>query len=382
MTDSQDANTATDNGAVTSDDVANRVFGSVVSAFEALSVYVGDRMGWYESLAATGTATPTELAERTGSNLRYTTEWLEMQAVYGLLEVEDGTADSAAAQPADRRYRITAAVAEVMTDEHSLAYLGRLPGFVVAFANQMDGLLRVYREGGGVTWAEQGDDARETQAAVNRPVFEHQLPGALSQIDRFAAVVARPGASVADIGCGTGWSTLALARAYPGVRFVGLDVDQPSIDAARRNLADAARDSGDSGLAERVEFQLADGENASRHGPFDAAVALECIHDMARPVDVLRAARESLRPDGVMVVMDEAVADEFTAPGDDVERFMYGCSVFCCLPDAMSSEPSAATGTVMRASTLLRYATEAGFSIARVADAEPISFFRFYELVR
>jgi hypothetical protein len=94
----------------------------------------------------------------------------------------------------------------------------------------------------------------------------------------------------------------------------------------------------------------------------------------------LRTARESLADGGFMVVMDEAVADEFAPNGDDLERLMYGFSMFICLPDGMSSQPSVGTGTVMRRSTLERYAAEAGFSSVEVLPTGEFGLWRFYLL--
>ncbi len=71
-------------------------------------------------------------------------------------------------------------------------------------------------------------------------------------------------------------------------------------------------------------------------GPFDAVFLLECLHDMARPVEVLSECRTALAEGGAVVVADEKVADQFTAPGDLLERMMYGWSVTHCLPVAMA----------------------------------------------
>ena len=100
---------------------------------------------------------------------------------------------------------------------------------------------------------------------------------------------------------------------------------------------------------------------------------------MSNPVPVLRAVRESLADGGSLIVVDERVAETFAAPGDDLERFMYGWSITTCLPDGRSREPSVATGTVMRPDTLRRYATEAGFGSVEILPIEN-DFFRFYRL--
>ena len=114
-------------------------------------------------------------------------------------------------------------------------------------------------------------------------------------------------------------------------------------------------------------------------GTFDLALIIEAVHDMSNPVPVLAAVRRSLAPGGSLLVVDERVAEEFTAPGDELERFMYGWSITTCLPDGRSREPSVATGTVMRPKTLRRYADEAGFASVEVLPIEN-DFFRFYRL--
>jgi hypothetical protein len=96
-------------------------------------------------------------------------------------------------------------------------------------------------------------------------------------------------------------------------------------------------------------------------------------------VSVLAAMRRLAEPDGVVLVMDERVAERFTAPGDEVEQLMYGYSLMCCLPDGMAHAGSVGTGTVMRPDTLRRYATDAGFAAVDVLPIED-DFFRFYRL--
>ncbi|WP_206446837.1 class I SAM-dependent methyltransferase [Agrococcus sp. KRD186] len=348
---------------------ADRMLQAALATTDLLAAYLGDRLGWYRDLAAHGASTAAELAERTGTVERYAREWLEQQAVSGVLSMEDARSD-----PAARRFTLPGAAAEVLTDESSLAYLGPLPRMFGAIGPQLPGLLQAYRAGGGVSWAQLGEDARAAQADLNRPWFG-RLPAVLAEVPVIDAVLGRPGARVADVGAGGGWSAIALAEAHPGLHVEGFDVDEPSVLAARDNAALA-------GVSDRVRFHVADGADLADHGPFDAAFAFECLHDMPQPVEVLEAMRLAVRPGGPVVIMDEAVAEELTAPGDDVDRLMYGFSLFVCLPDGLSHPRSAGTGTVMRPSTLRRYALEAGFTGVEVLPIEDFSFFRFYSLTR
>jgi len=152
----------------------------------------------------------------------------------------------------------------------------------------------------------------------------------------------------------------------------GIDVDQASIAYAQSNATDQ-------GVAGRVQFEARDGAG-SLGGPYDLALIIEAVHDMANPVGILSSVREALAPGASLIVVDERVAPEFTAPGDEIERFMYSASVLCCLPTGMSELPTVATGTVMRPSTLERYAREAGFTKFEILDGLEHPFFRFYRL--
>lgn len=355
---------ATQTGAAeqSTEQFADRLFTAALGAAEVMSVYLGDRLDWYRTLAEHGPLDAAELAERSGASQRYAREWLEQQAVYGILTVTD-----------DGRFALPPGAAEVLTDRSSMSYLAPLARMFCAAGMQLPALAEAYRTGGGVGWGAFGADMRESQADMNRPWFEHALPAALAEVPQVDSVLRRPGARIADIGCGAGWSTIALARAYPSAELHGFDVDVPSIEMARRHTA-AER------LGGRVHFHHADAAELGENR-FDAAFAFECVHDLPHPVPVLEAMRRAVRPDGAVVIMDEAVGDRFDAPGDDVERLMYGFSVLVCLPDGMAHPDSAGTGTVMRPDTLRSYALEAGFGDVETLPIEDFGFWRFYRLV-
>jgi 2-polyprenyl-3-methyl-5-hydroxy-6-metoxy-1,4-benzoquinol methylase len=182
-----------------------------------------------------------------------------------------------------------------------------------------------------------------------------------------------PPARVADVACGQGFSSMAIARAYPKVHVNGIDLDEASIAAAKGHLAD-------SGLEERVTFQRRDAADAGLQGKYDLVYMHESLHDLSYPVQVLEACRGMLAEGGSMVVGDERVPDSFSPPGDDMERLYYGFSILHCLPVGMVGEGAAGTGTVMRPDTVRRYADEAGFAGFEILPIEN-DFYRFYRLI-
>jgi 2-polyprenyl-3-methyl-5-hydroxy-6-metoxy-1,4-benzoquinol methylase len=347
---------------------SQRLFGAVLGAQFVQAAYLGDRLGYYRALAAHGPLTPAELARHSGTAERYAREWMEHQAVVGVLAVDD-----VSAPPGDRRFRLPPGPAEALTNVLSPAHLLPVAQMVTGLGKHIDALVNAYRSGEGVSWAQLDPDVREGQAGANRPLFLGALASEyLPSIPDVAAVL-RAGGRIADVGCGFGWSSIGIARAHPGVRIDGYDLDPPSIAAARAHATEA-------GVADRVRFHLADAATLAtldRH--YDLVTAFECIHDLPDPVAVLTTMRRLAQPDGIVFVMDENVAETFTAPGDEVEQFMYGWSITCCLPDGMAHRGSVSTGTVMRPDTLRRYATQAGFTAVDVLPL-PDAFFRFYRL--
>jgi len=347
---------------------ADRVLRSAAGVFDVFAIYLGDQLGLYAALAAAGPQTPAELAARTGTHERYVREWLEQQAVTGVLEVAAPAADGAA-----RRYALPAAHVEALTDAESVGFLPPLAQTLVGAVRPVRYVLDAFRNGGGVPYGAYGKEFREGQSRSNRAMFLHQLGQAWlpSVPEVHARLLAAPAARVADLGCGAGWSSIGIARCYPGVRVDGIDLDAPSIELARANAVAH-------GVADRVRFAAADARDARLPGRYDLVIALEAVHDMADPVGVLRAMRGLVRADGTVLVVDERVGDDFGATAE-LEWMMYGWSVLHCLPVGMAEEGSVGTGAVMRASTLREYAREAGFRDVEVLPVEHPQF-RFYRL--
>jgi 2-polyprenyl-3-methyl-5-hydroxy-6-metoxy-1,4-benzoquinol methylase len=348
------------------DALVERLFMNAVGAFDLFSVYVGERLGLYRIIADDGPLTSAELAQAAGVHERYAREWLEQQAASDLLEVEiDGE---------QRRFRLPEGHVEALLDVSSLNYIAPMARAVVAAIRPIDAVLAAFRTGEGVPYADYGEDLHEGQAAFTRPLFENLLGKewlpAVPELHK--RLLADPPARVGDIACGQGRSSIEIARAYPKVLVDGIDSDRASIERARENLVG-------SGVEGRVTFHERDAADTELAGRYDLVTIFEALHDMSYPVDVLGAARGLLIDDGLMFIGDERTEDAFTAPAGEVERLFYGFSVFHCLPVGMVGKGAAGTGTVIRADTVRRYASEAGFSSCEVLPIDN-DFWRFYLL--
>lgn len=349
--------------------LGERVFQAVLGTLDLAGIYLGERLGLYAALRDHGPMTSVGLANLTATDERYVREWLEQQAVTGVLEVDD--ADAA---PTERRFSLPDGHIEALTDTDSLAYLPPLGQLTIGILQPLPQLVEAFRTGGGVPYADYGEDTREGIAAMNRVMFDNQLgtewfPAIADVHARLSSAPAR----VADIGSGTGSSSIAIARAYPLATVDTFDVDLASVARAHENIAAA-------GLADRVTARQVDAGSGDLEGTYDLVTIFEALHDMARPVEALASARRMLAGGGSLIIADERVADRFTAPGDDVERLMYGCSITHCLAVGIADhEQSAATGTVMRTDTLRRYAADAGFASVEILPIDN-DLWRFYRL--
>src|SRR5262245_33861026 len=336
---------------------------------EVLTVYLGDTLGLYRALNE-GAKTPGELAAATGIYERYAREWLEQQAAAGILTVEDVSAG-----PDERCYALPAGHAEPLLDPESAHSIAPFLKSFVAISGAMPQLVEAFRSGGPVAWGAYGRDMIEAQGDFNRPWLlgsfgSEYLPSIPDLHERLSG----HGAKVADVACGVGWASISLAKAYPNVTVDGFDLDEPSIDLAKANAAEA-------GVNDRVSFRTGDGAELGFEEVYDLATVIESIHDMSQPVAVMSSIRRMLKPGGTLIVADERTEDAFGAPASETERMFYAYSVLCCLPSAMDDETSAGTGTVMRRSTFETYAREAGFDGVEVLPIEH-DFLRFYRLDR
>jgi 2-polyprenyl-3-methyl-5-hydroxy-6-metoxy-1,4-benzoquinol methylase len=343
-----------------------RLLQGATQALELYGIFLGKELGLYDVLRSGARVTASELAAAAGIDSRYAREWLEQQAVAGLLLVEESSAAAEA-----RRYWLPAEHTNVLAEEDHPAHLAPLAQMVAGIGGALDRVVAAYRTGSGVAYQEFGGAFRRGQSGINRPAFLNDLVNAW--IPAMPDVHAALGASVtrvADIGCGAGWSTIAMARAYPYAEVIGFDADEASVNDARQNA-------GMRGVS--VRFAVRDAETVVSEGPFDLVLVLEALHDMSRPREVLQAVRQALAPGGSVLVADEKVADHFHAPADDLERLMYGWSIVHCLPVSRAEQPSAAIGTVIRPETVRSLAAEAGYTQVDVLPVDG-GFFRLYRL--
>jgi SAM-dependent methyltransferase len=332
-----------------------RAVDEVGATLNSALVVMGDKLGLYKALAGAGPLTPVELARRTGVAERYVREWLNGQAAGGYVEYDGATGT----------YTLPPEQAVALADDTSPAFL---PGFFqVALGSVIDSprVTEAARSGQGVGWHEHNHDVFDGIERFFRPGYVANIvPSWLPSLDGVIDKLAR-GASVADIGCGHGSSTILMAQAFPSSTFFGSDIHEGSIQTARKR-ANAA------GVADRVTFEASPAATYPG-GNYDLVTTFDALHDMGDPVGASRHVRETLADDGTWMIVEPMAGDRIEDNLNPVGRAYYGFSTFLCTPGSLSQEVGLALGAQAGPARIKDVVSAGGFSRFRIAAQTPFN---------
>jgi SAM-dependent methyltransferase len=264
--------------------------GAVLAAANAI---VGDRLGLYRGLADGGPQTARELAERVGADERRVHAWLYGQAAgeYVTYDAESET------------FSLTPEQEACLADESSPTFVAGTLGVAAGLYGDEDTLVEAFRSG-------RDRSVRDGTRLLHPAYLEHLTASWIPVLEGVEAKL-RGGARVADVGCGTGASTLIIAAAYPASQIAGFDDDEAAITAAR---AAAAR----AGAGERVRFAVAPAAGYPGEG-YDLVATLGGLRASGDPVAVARHVRRTLSDDGTWLLVepdaDARVEDTLTPVG-------------------------------------------------------------------
>ncbi len=328
-----------------------RAVDEVGSTLNTALVVMGDKLGLYRALADGGALSPAELAARTGTAERYVREWLNAQAAGGFVAYD----------PDSGRYALPPEQAVALTDQDSPAYL---PGFFqIALGSVIDSpkITELARRGDGFGWHEHVGDVHDGCERFFRPGYNaHLVAEWLPALDGVVEKLEH-GATVADVGCGHGASTVLMARAFPRSRFVGSDYHDGSIEIARARAQDA-------GISERVDFQIAPAA-AYSGTDYDLVTMFDCLHDMGDPVGAARHVHSTLKPDGTWLIVEPQAGDRVEDNFNPVGRAYYAFSTLLCTPASLSQEVGLALGAQAGEARIRDVVQTAGFTrFRRVAE--------------
>jgi len=328
------------------EEFVGRAVGDVAGAMVTAFCAIGDRLGLFKSLAGRP-ATSEELATTTGLHERYVREWANGLVAAGYL-IRD---------PETERYAVPPEHVPVLADEGGLAFLGGLYQLVREMLGTLDAVEHSFREGGGISLEEYRDEFWTGLERLTGPVFDHQLvqewiPAVSGLEERL-----RAGASVADVGTGTGIAPIRIAQAFPAVRATGFDIHGPNIERG----ADTARTEG---VSDRVRFEQVDAVKQIP-GRYDVITMFAVVHDTSDPLALLRNARDALDDDGVVLIDELNSHERPEAHPQPMGSLIYGFSLLHCIPQSLARGGVALGAAGLPEPRLRELCAKAGFSIVK-----------------
>lgn len=332
-----------------------KMLGDMGAAASAALVFLGDKLGLYQALAADGPVTPAALADKTGTAERYVREWLGAQAAAGYVEyhAENGT------------YSMTPEQAAVFADESGPAFMGGAFEIIAAMFKDEGKIADGFRFGKGVGWHDHSACLfRGTERFFRAGYAAHLVQEWLPALDGVVEKL-KKGAKVADVGCGHGASTIVMAKAFPKSSFIGYDYHAPSVEAAR----EAANKAGVDG---NCKFEVAPAKSFPGSG-YDLVAFFDCLHDMGDPTGAAKHVRQTLAPDGTWLIVEPYAEDTTEKNLNPVGRIYYAASTMICVPASLSQEVGAALGAQAGEKRLREVVTAGGFTRFRRATATPFN---------
>jgi len=328
--------------------------GAVISAPLFL---IGEKLGLYKAMAHAGPLTSQEIAERAGVAERSVREWLRNQAAGGYVTYD---ADS-------DRYTLPDEHALALADEDSPFYILGAYELIASLFGDEDEIREAFRTGGGMGWHEHDHRLFHGTERFFRPGYRGHLVGewlpALTGVQEKLEL----GATVADVGCGHGASTIIMAEAFPNSRFHGFDYHPESIARAREAAEDA-------GLADRITFEVASAKNYPYPGSgYDLVCVFDCLHDMGDPVGAAAHVRGTLSPTGTWMIVEPFANDRVEDNLNPVGRVFYGASTVICTPASLDQEVGLALGAQAGEARLADVVREGGFTDVRRATETPFN---------
>jgi len=333
-----------------------KMLGELGGAWSVPTVRIGVRLGLFDALHREGPATAGELAKRAGGlTERYVREWALAQVAGGYVDFDS----------ASGKFSLSPHQAMVFAIPDSPVYLA--PAFEMAAA-MIEGEPKVeaaFRTGEGVRWGNTAGCLFCATGAFFRPgyvnnVVQSWLPALDGVVEKLNA-----GAKVADVGCGVGFSTLLMAKAFPASEFVGFDFHEPSVAEARRH-AEAH------GLSERVRFEAANAKEIAESG-FDLVTFFDCLHDMGDPRGASAHMRKILKKDGTWMVVELLSADNLQDNMNPVSRLYYNASTMICVPTSLDQEVGEALGAQAGEARLTQVIRDGGFTRVHKAAQGPFN---------
>lgn len=341
-------------------EVTSRMMADISAAMATLMCALGLRLGIFAHMAALGPVTSEELAAASGLDQRYLTEWLHALAAAGYLEAAQDT----------KQFAMSPDLALLVAEGSPVNVSGGYQ-LIPALASAVGEVAEAFRSGDGIPPDRYSPELFEAMDLMSATWLDSMyarvwIPAITGLAERLHA-----GGRVADIGCGGGRALVLGAQAFPASQFTGYEAYRPSVERAREAAAAA-------GVSGRVEVVHGDALTLLE-GHYDLVTAFNTVHDTADPAALLGRIRKSVDPDGVLLLLESAAADDPLHNSGSAAAILYATSVLYCLPSSRTGDGQGLGTLGLPAGAIRDLCGTAGFRSIRLIPS-PDPFNAVYEI--
>jgi 2-polyprenyl-3-methyl-5-hydroxy-6-metoxy-1,4-benzoquinol methylase len=327
-----------------------------------LMIGIGHRTRLFDTMAELPPSTSQQIAKAAELNERYVREWLGAMVTGRIVNYD----------PDEKTYELPAEHAALLTRSANPINFASVMQFLAVLGSVEDRIVECFHKGGGVHYEEfhrfHEVMAEESAQTVVAALTEEILPLADGLAFRL-----EKGIDVLDVGCGSGRAMCRMAAEYPNSRFMGYDLCDDAVTAARE---EAKRQ----GLT-NVCFEKRDVTQIGESEKFDLITAFDAIHDQAKPDVVLRGIYTALKPDGTFLMQDILASTHLENNLDNpIATFLYTISTMHCMTVSLA-QGGAGLGTCWGRELAEKMLAEAGFRDVTV-EKLPHDDMNYYYIAR
>lgn len=323
-----------------------------------LMISIGYRTQLFDVMKDLKPSTSEEIASAANLNERYVREWLGAMVTGEIINYDSE----------NKTYYLPKEHAAWLTREAVPNNIGVTAQWIAVLGSVEDKIVDCFKKGGGVPYEAferfhevMSDESHQT---VIVPLLDQTLPlipGIKEKLEE--------GISVLDVGCGSGFALVHMAKEFPNSQFTGYDISE---EAVARGNAHAA----EHGLS-NVNLIAKDVALIDDIQKFDFITTFDAVHDQADPDGVLSNIKNALKDDGVYLMQDIAGSSHVHNNMDHpLAPLLYTTSCMHCMTVSLSQNGKG-LGAMWGKELATDMLKDAGFSQVEVKEQEhdPINYY-------
>lgn len=296
---------------------ANYLLDTLNGGAISLMVAIGHRTKLFDTMAHLPPSTSQEIADAAGLQERYVREWLGAMVTGYIINYDS----------AQQTYGLPTEHAAFLTRDASPDNIAAIMQFISVLGSVEDQIIPCFYQGGGVPYSEfkrfhqvMAEDSGQTVVAALTEQILPLVPGLMTRLGY--------GLNVMDLGCGSGYALIKMAKLFPKSGFTGYDLSEEAIATAQAH----------SQTVSNIEFQVLDAALLQQREQYDLITTFDAIHDQARPDIVLSNIYRALRPDGTYLMQDiRATSDVGGNLDHPVGPLLYTVSCLHCMTVSLAA---------------------------------------------